>query len=96
MHSSSPLHVPHMHPSPSAPATSLPIGDSDAAQVTAPVRAPTAGCKGGKMQGGCELYGGKLGTGECKGGGRWADDCLFGGMDMRLGSLYQVRLREVG
>nr|GME05047.1 alpha-amylase 3, chloroplastic isoform X2 [Ipomoea batatas] len=55
-----------------------------------------AGCKGGKMQGGCELYGGKLGTGECKGGGRWADDCLFGGMDMRLGSLYQVRLREVG
>lgn len=41
MHSSSPLHVPHVHPSPSAPATSLPIGDSDAAQVTAPVRAPT-------------------------------------------------------
>nr|GMC86605.1 hypothetical protein Iba_chr04dCG12430 [Ipomoea batatas] len=36
------------------------------------------------------------GTGECMGGGRWADDCLFGGMDMRLGSLYQVRLREVG
>nr|GMC49189.1 hypothetical protein Iba_chr01bCG5500 [Ipomoea batatas]GMC49192.1 hypothetical protein Iba_chr01bCG5530 [Ipomoea batatas] len=35
-------------------------------------------------------------TGECKGGGRWADDCLFGGMDMRLGSLHQVRLREVG
>nr|GMD14742.1 hypothetical protein Iba_chr07bCG9390 [Ipomoea batatas] len=47
-----------------------------------------------------ELPGGILfsayGTGECKGGGRWADDCLFGGMDMRLGSLYQVRLREVG
>lgn len=36
------------------------------------------------------------GTGECKGGGRWADDCLFGGMDMRLSSLYQVVLIQGG